>query len=50
VGVVFDGGEHCQPLLGHPAAVGAQGSSPCFVAAKVFRHASIEPFIMSSSQ
>ena len=48
--VVFDGGEHSEPLLGHPAAVGTQGGSPCFVAVKVFRHASIKALIMSSSQ
>ena len=31
VRVVLDGGQHRQPLLGHPAAVGAQGRSPCVV-------------------
>jgi hypothetical protein len=47
--VVFDGGKHGQPLPGHPAAVGPQGGSPCFVALKVFRHAFSMPLIMISS-
>jgi hypothetical protein len=47
---VFDGGEHGQPLFGHPAAVGAQRRSPRLVPAKVFRHDSIEALIMTISQ
>ena len=48
--VVFDGGQHCQPLLGHPAAVGTQGRGPCFVAVRVVRHAPIQALIMTRSQ
>jgi hypothetical protein len=50
VGVAFDGGQDGKPLLGHPAAVGAQGSSPVLVAVVVFRHGSIEALIMNISQ
>jgi hypothetical protein len=50
MGMAFDGGQDRQPLFGHPAAVGAQGGSPCFVAVKVFRHDTIEALIMNISQ
>jgi hypothetical protein len=50
VGVAFDGGQHGEPLLGHPAAVSAQGTSPVLVAACVLRHGSIETLIMNISQ
>ena len=33
--VMLDGGQHRQPLFGHPAAMGAQGRGPCFVAFRV---------------
>jgi hypothetical protein len=50
VRVMFDGGQNSHPLFGHPAAMGAQGGSPCFLAAEVFRHEYIEALIMNISQ
>jgi hypothetical protein len=50
MGVAFDGGKDRQPLLCHPAAMGAQGGSPCLVAVKVLCHDTIEAPIMNISQ
>jgi hypothetical protein len=47
--VMLDGGQDGQPLFRHPAAVGAQGGSPCLVGARRFRHAPIQALIMSRS-
>jgi hypothetical protein len=47
--VVFDGGKHGKPLLGHAAAVGPQGGGPCFVALQVCRRALSMPLIMNPS-
>jgi hypothetical protein len=48
--VMFDGGQHGQPLFGHPAAVGAQGGSPCILARLVNCHDPIQALIMTKSQ
>jgi hypothetical protein len=48
--VMLDGGQHRQPLLGHPSAVGTQGRGPCFVAFRVIGHESIETLILTRSQ
>jgi hypothetical protein len=50
MGVAFDGGEYREPLLGHPAAVGAKGCSPRVVAIKVLCHGFIETLILTFSQ
>jgi phosphohistidine swiveling domain-containing protein len=48
--VMFDGGQHGQALLGHPAAVGTQGGCPCVVGARGIRHTLIQALIMTVSQ
>jgi hypothetical protein len=48
--MMFDGGQHGEALLRHPAAVGTQGGGPCVVSAPGTCHGSIQALIMISSQ
>jgi hypothetical protein len=48
--MVFDGGEHGEALLRHPASMGTQGCCPCIVSARGNCHDPIQALIMIASQ